>query len=249
MDFENKVVLVSGGTSGIGKNVAINFSNKGATVIIFGRREKEGLEVEYELKAKNKHSKFFKCDITNEESMGIIFNNIMSLYHKLDIAVNCAGIEGNWKKIDEMEYDDFFKVINTNLIGSFICLKNQITQMKKNKSGCIINISSISGLLGFPNGCHYVASKHGILGLTKGLALEVAEYGIRINAICPGAVKTDMLDRILDDKGQLHFANKHPLGRIASPNEISELIMFLASNKSSFITGQSIPIDGGFTIK
>ena len=249
MEFENKVVVITGGTSGIGRDSAISFANNGDTVIILGRREKEGNEVEYQLKLKNNHSKFYKCDITNEELTTSIFKEIINKYKKIDIAINSAGIEGKWNCIEEMNFEDFYKVINVNLMGSFICLKNEILHMKKNKSGNIINISSISGLLGFPNGCHYVASKHGLIGLTKSLALEVAEYGIRINAICPGAVKTEMLDRFLDNKSQIKFASKHPIGRIASPKEISDLIMFLASNKSSYITGQSIPIDGGYTVK
>lgn len=249
MEFENKIVLITGGTSGIGKDSAINFANNGATVIILGRREKEGSEIEFQLKSINNHCKFYKCDITNEELTSSIFKEILNEYKRIDIAINSAGIEGKWNSIEEMSFEDFYKVININLMGSFICLKNQISHMKKNKSGSIINISSISGLLGFPNGCHYVASKHALIGLTKSLALEVAEYGVRINAICPGAVKTEMLDRFLDNKNQIKFASKHPIGRIASPKEISDLIMFLASNKSSYITGQAIPIDGGYTVK
>ncbi|BBH53864.1 SDR family NAD(P)-dependent oxidoreductase [Fluviispira sanaruensis] len=248
MNFNDKVVMITGGTSGIGKKAALDFAEQGAIVNIIGRRSQEGMSVERELKSFNNKNRFYEGDITNEENIRHILNLIISNHKKLDIAINNAGIEGIWSEIETMSLKNFEEVIQTNIIGTFNCLKHEIIQMKKHRSGNIINISSISGLVGFPNGCHYVASKHAILGLTKSLALEVAPHGIRINSVCPGATGTDMLDRLSDSEKQLKFAKRHPLGRIASSTEISKVIMFLAGEDSSFITGQGIAVDGGYTI-
>ncbi|WP_186647354.1 SDR family NAD(P)-dependent oxidoreductase [Fluviispira vulneris] len=248
MNFNDKVVMITGGTSGIGKKAALDFAEQGAIVNIIGRRSQEGMSVEGQLKSFNNKNKFYEGDIKNEESISHIINLIISNHKKLDIAINNAGIEGIWTDIETMSLKNFEEVVSTNIVGTFNCLKHEIIQMKKQHSGNIINISSISGLVGFPNGCHYVASKHAVLGLTKSLALEVAPHGIRINAVCPGATGTDMLDRIADSEQQSKFAKRHPLGRIASTTEISKVIMFLAGEDSSFITGQSIAVDGGYTI-
>lgn len=252
MNFINKNVFINGGTSGIGKECVYEFAKLGANIIFLGRREELGNIIINEISNSGKLCKFLKCDITNENQLKEAFQYISNEFGSLDIAINTAGIEGEWKKIEDINTNELFDIINVNLIGTFNCIKNELINMKtcNKKPKSIVNVSSISGLIGFENGCHYIASKHAINGITKCAALENARNDIRVNAICPGAVSTEMLDRFLPNKkSQEDFAKKHPIGRISSSYEIVNVIKFLASDSSSFITGQCIAVDGGYTVK
>ncbi len=252
-EFEGKIALITGGSSGIGRATAIAFAKKGAKVVIGDRMEKEGQETVAMIKKNGSEAIFFKTDITQATEVKNLVNQTISTYNRLDYAFNNAGTEGILGPSIEESEENWNQVINTNLKGVWLSMKYQIPQMLKNGGGAIVNNASLFGLVGVPNGSIYCASKHGVIGLTKAVALEQATAGIRINSVCPGVIQTDMTDRVFgkddDSEGKVQMAAAHPIGRIGQPEEVANAVVWLCSDAASFITGHSLTIDGGYTVK
>lgn len=244
--FENKVAVVTGGSFGIGQATAIAFAKRGAKVVIADWIEnQETLKV---IKASGGDAKFIKCDVSKSKDVESLLKLTVEAYGRLDFAVNNAGIEGMTAPTHECSEDNFDKTIGVNLKGVWLCMKNELSVMLKQNKGAIVNIASIAGLVGFPGLPAYVCSKHAVVGLTKTAALEYAKQGIRINAVCPGVIKTPMIDRTTgnDKTVEKQFEDMEPVGRMGQPEEVAEAILWLCSDSSSFVTGHAMAVDGGW---
>lgn len=248
--YQNKVVLVTGGTSGIGKTTAIAFASQGAKVVISGRRESEGAAIVEQIRAAGGEATFVRADVTIESDIKALVEATVAKYGRLDIAFNNAGVE-HVGPITEVTAEAFHQVFNINVLGVLLSQKYEIPAMLAAGGGVIINTSSIAGRIGMANVSVYIASKHAVEGLTKVAALEYATQGIRVNAVAPGAIVTDMMERFAgggeDSEGAKYLASLHPMKRLGRSEEIAETVLFLASDRASFITGQSLAVDGGFT--
>jgi NAD(P)-dependent dehydrogenase (short-subunit alcohol dehydrogenase family) len=246
-DLQGRVALITGGTSGIGRDTSILFAKQGAKVVITGRREAEGNETIASVKAAGGEGLFVKSDVSKAADVQSAVQKTVEKFGRLDLAFNNAGIEGNWKPIIEQTEEDWDTVININLKGTWFCLKFEIQQMlKQGGGGAIVNMSSVAGLMGAGGAGIYVASKHGVIGLTRTAALEYAAKGIRVNAVCPAVIETPMADRAFaDPEISKRILAQHPIGRFGKPMEIAEAVLWLCSNKSSFMTGHYIVLDGG----
>ncbi len=250
MKLQNKVALVTGGTSGIGRASAVALAKAGAKVVVSGRREAEGQETVRQIEAVGGQALFVKADVANEADVANLVNKTVEKFGALHIAFNNAGIEGKHATAAEFGAEDYNRVFDINVRGVFHSLKYQIPAILKSGGGSIINTASVLGLIGMPNASVYVASKHAVLGLTKSVALEYAKQGIRVNAISPAVIQTEMFERFAggaDSEVGKFMAGLHPIGRIGQPDEIANTVVFLASDDSSFITGQSITVDGGLS--
>ena len=243
--LENKVALITGSGSGIGKAAAILFAEQGAKVVISDINESHGHSTVEELKKKGGDAFFIKADSSKPEDNEALIKQTIQKYGRLDIAVNNAGIGGPLNATGEYPIDGWQKVIEINLSGVFYGLRYQIPVMLE-KGGSIINVASILGQAGTKFSPAYVAAKHGVVGLTKAAALEYADKNIRINSIGPGYIKTPLVMKSLDDAARNALVGLHPIGRLGESEEIAELILWLASSKSSFVTGAYYPIDGGY---
>jgi NAD(P)-dependent dehydrogenase (short-subunit alcohol dehydrogenase family) len=245
-DLLGKVALITGGTSGIGRDTAVLFAKQGAKVVITGRREAEGNETIALVKAAGGEGIFVKGDVSKSADVQAFVQKTVEKFGRLDMAFNNAGIEGNWKPIIEQTEEDWDTVIDINLKGTWLCLKLEIQQMLKQGGGAIVNMSSVAGLMGAGGAGIYVASKHGVIGLTRTAALEYATKGIRVNAVCPAVIETAMAERAFGaPEVNKRVLAQHPIGRFGKPMEIAEAVLWLCSGKSSFMTGHYIVLDGG----
>jgi NAD(P)-dependent dehydrogenase (short-subunit alcohol dehydrogenase family) len=249
--FEDKVALVTGGGTGIGRATALAFAEAGAKVVISGRRETEGEQTLGLIKKRGGQGLFIKGDVTNESEVEKLIAQTVERYGRLDAAFNNAGIEGEvGKQTHEQSVANYHSVMDINVLGVLLAMKHEVAAMLKNGGGAIVNNASVGGVIGFPGASVYVASKHAVLGLTKTAALEYAKQGIRVNAVLPGGIETPMLNRFTGGPGTDFFnqlAGMHPLGRLGRPEEIAEAVLWLCSNKASFVTGLSLTADGGWT--
>jgi NAD(P)-dependent dehydrogenase (short-subunit alcohol dehydrogenase family) len=248
MELEGKVVLVTGGTSGIGRETALLFTKAGAKVVIAGRRELEGDETVGLIRAAGGDGLFVKTDVSKGSEVAALVQKAVEKFGCLDIAFNNAGIEGAWVPIIRQSEEDWDRTININLKGVWLCLKYEIRQMlKQGGGGAIVNMASVTGLIGSVGAGAYSASKHGVIGLTKTAALENAKSGIRVNAVCPGVIETPMGERLFGAPA-IHksVVGLHPVGRLGRPVEIAEAVVWMCSDRASFMTGQSLVLDGGF---
>lgn len=243
--MENKVVIITGAASGIGKAAAELFANQGASVVISDIQESEGKLIAENITSSGGKASFFKTDVAIPEDMEALVNFTVETYGRLDIAVNNAGIGGELNPIADMSIEGWQKVIAVNLNSLFYGMKYQIPAMLKSGSGSIVNISSILGSVGFAGSGAYTAAKHGIVGLTQTAALEYSAKNIRINAVGPGFIDTPLLNA-LDAETKKQVVALHPIGRLGKSEEIAELILWLGSDKSSFVTGSYYSIDGGY---
>lgn len=249
--FANKVALVTGATSGIGRATAIAFAREGAKVVVSGRRDQEGRETVELVEKSGGQATFVKTDITSESEVAALVAKTLATYGRLDVAFNNAGIEGKLGPIHEQTIENYNQTMNANVLGVFLSLKYEVPAMLRTGGGAIVNNASIAGLIGFPGGAIYVASKHAVLGLTKSTALEYVRQGIRINAVSPGAVETPMLDRFkvgIGAEAAQGFAQAQPIGRVGRPEEIAAAVLWLCSDQASFVVGQSLAVDGGYTV-
>jgi NAD(P)-dependent dehydrogenase (short-subunit alcohol dehydrogenase family) len=247
-DLDGKVGLVTGGTSGIGRETAVLFAKAGVKIVVAGRREAEGNETLEMIRAAGGDGLFVKTDVSKASEVEALVHKAVEKFGHLDIAFNNAGIEGAWVPIVRQAEEDFDRTIAINLKGVWLCLKYEIRQMlKQGTGGAIVNMASVMGLVGSAGISAYSASKHGVIGLTKTAALENAKKGIRINAVCPGFVETPMSDRTLRlPMVHRYILSCHPVGRLGTPREVAEAVVWMCSNRASFMTGQSLALDGGF---
>jgi NAD(P)-dependent dehydrogenase (short-subunit alcohol dehydrogenase family) len=246
-ELQGKVALVTGGTSGIGRDTAVLFAKAGAKVVVTGRREVEGKETVDLIRAACGDGVFVKADVSKAAEVDALVQRTVEKFGRLDVAFNNAGIEGHWLPIVEQSEEDWDQTIDINLKGVWLCLKYEIRQMlKQGGGGAIVNMASAAGLMGLAGAATYSASKHGVIGLTKSAALETARSGIRVNVVCPAVVETPMADRAYEQPEIHKFVlGLHPMGRFGRPEEISEAVLWMCSDRASFMTGQSLVLDGG----
>lgn len=243
MEFKGKNVIVTGGIKGIGKSIALNFAKEGADIIIFdmieeGKEELKGLAENYGVKFE-----YFKVDVSNYSEVEKVVDLLIEKYQKIDFLINNAGITKD-NLLISMQENDWDKVISVNLKGTFNCSKNVVKYMIKKRYGSIVNISSVIGIMGNKGQSNYAASKAGIIGFTKSLAKEVGLRNIRVNAIAPGFIETDMT-KVLPQEVINEYSRLIPMGRMGKPDDVANLSLFLCSERSSYITGQVIHCDGG----
>ncbi len=248
--LENKVALVTGGGGGIGRAAALAFTEEGATVVVADVMVEGGEETVRMIKEAGGEALFVKTDVSRAEDVESLIKTAVDTYGRLDCAFNNAGIEGDTGPLQKLSEENWDRVININLKGVWLCMKYEIPQMLKQGSGAIVNTSSIAGLTGQAT-VAYGASKHGVVGMTKVAALENATNGIRVNAVCPAAVYTPMVENLMnsDENIKAYIENMQPMGRVGQPEEISQAVVWLCSDAASFITGHAMPIDGGLVAK
>jgi len=242
-NLKNKIAIITGASRGIGKIIAELFAKSGAHVVCVARSEKAIETLSESINNSGGSASFLACDISDEKSFNSLINHTVQGYEKLDILINNAGITKD-SLIMRMNSKDWDKVLDINLKGTFHGIKSAIRPMMKNKFGRIINITSIVGLTGNAGQANYAASKAGVIGLTKSVAKEIASRGITVNCIAPGWIKTDMTDE-LNQNIKEEFLNRIPMNRIGTPEDIAYTALFLASDEASYITGQTITVDGG----
>jgi NAD(P)-dependent dehydrogenase (short-subunit alcohol dehydrogenase family) len=247
--LENKTVFITGGLSGIGKACAIAAAKEGANIAVADIKSDTTDVAMDKIKKENPKAIFVECDVSSIAQVEAAIQKVISTFGTLDVALNNAGIGGRSYKIADMPEEEWAKVIGINLTGVFNCMKHELIQMSKQKSGVIVNMASVMGKVGQAMSSHYDSSKHGVIGLTQTAALEYATEGIRVNAICPGFIETPLLTKIglnrhLDVKQ--HIIDLHPMKRLGKPEEIAKGFIFLACDDSSFVSGTALEIDGGF---
>ncbi len=245
-NFQNKVALVTGGSFGIGRATAIAFARQGASVAIVDWIE--DYETLYSIRSEGGRAIFIKCDVSIPSQVQQMVEKTMHEFGRLDFAFNNAGIEGHLAHTQDCTEENWNKTIDVNLKGIWLCMKYEIPEMLKQGKGVIVNCASIAGLVGYPGLPAYVASKHGVVGLTKTTALECARKGIRVNAVCPGAIKTPMIDRVTGKRkeAEQQFADMEPIGRLGQPEEVASAVLWLCSDEASFVTGHALAVDGGW---
>lgn len=246
--FENKIVLVTGGSSGIGRATALAFAQEGATVVVSDVNVEGGEETVRLLQAAGGSGTFLRADVSKALEVESLINRIVETYGRLDCAHNNAGISGPLSSTVDYSEDDWDRLMNINLKGVWLCLKYEIPQMLKQGGGVIVNTASVAGLVGNAMGLGiYGASKHGVVGLTKAAALEYARGGIRVNAVCPGVIKTPMTDLFGEVNPGLEekITASKPMGRLGAPEEVAGAVLWLCSDASSYATGTTLVVDGG----
>jgi NAD(P)-dependent dehydrogenase (short-subunit alcohol dehydrogenase family) len=245
--FVNQVALVTGGTSGIGKATALALAAVGAKVVLSGRREPEGQAVVAEIQKAGGTASYFRADASKESEIAALVAYTVATYGRLDLAFNNAGIEHAGPTTDVTEAD-YRRVFDLNVWGVLASLKHEIPAMLKNGGGSIVNTSSVAGHVGMGGVQIYVASKHAVEGITKSVALEYARQGIRVNAVAPAAIETEMYDRFADSpEKRAYMANLHPVGHTGQVGDIARGVLYLLDPANTFVTGTSLVIDGGFT--
>ena len=247
MDLNNKVAIVTGGATGIGHGIVRTLANLGATVIInYNSSANAAQELVDEINNNGGKAECIQANVSKFDEALKLVNYVIEKHSKIDILVNNAGITAD-NLIMRMSEDDFDRVIDVNLKGTWNCCKHALKHMTKARTGKIINISSVTALVGNAGQSNYAASKAGIIGLTKSLAREVAKRNINVNAIAPGFITTKMTE-VLSDDLIMQMLNTIPLGRLGNVNDVSNLVAFLASDASDYITGQVINVDGGMVM-
>jgi len=242
------VVLITGALTGIGRATAIAFAREGNRVVVSGRREEAGHALVAELRALGVEAEFLRADVRFEAEVSSVVEQTIARFGRIDVAVNNAGTEGQVAPIVEQSVANYEDTFAVNVLGTLLSVKHEMRAMLAQGSGSIINVSSVAGQIGFPGASVYVASKHAVEGITKSAALEAAAAGVRVNAVAPGPVATAMLDRFTgNEEVKAGFLAAIPARRAATPEEIAQTIVFLASDKARYLTGQSIAVDGGYT--
>ena len=246
--LNGKVALVTGGTSGIGKATAIAFARAGAKVVLTGRREKEGAQVVAEIEKLGGDAAFVRADVAKDADVKAMVDFTVDKYGRLDVAFNNAGVEwkGPLEKATEAEYRRIFDI---NVWGVLNSMRHEIPVMLKNGGGAIVNTSSGAGHVGLPEVSVYVASKHAVEGLTKSVALEFARRNIRINAVAPGVIATEMFDRFAGDELRDQITSITPVGRVGAAEEIAAAVLYLCSDDAKFTIGTSLVVDGGYVVQ
>jgi len=247
--FENKVVIVTGGNSGIGKETAIQFAGEGAKVVVAARREDEGNAVVEEIKGAGGEAIFISVDVANPEDVQQMVNQTVETFGGLDYAFNNAGMVGSARApIEDYDLDAWERVMAVNVTGVFLCMKYQIPEMLKRGGGAIVNMASVSGFKGSSGGAAvYATSKHAVIGMSKSAALENAQRNIRVNTVCPAVIDTPLVHDNLfaSEEAKQQVIDWHPIGRIGEPREVAGAVLWLCSDEASFVTGHQMIMDGG----
>ncbi len=253
--FHDKVVLVTGGTSGIGRATAVAFGREGASVALSGRRADEGNRTVELVQAAGGHGLFVRADVSNPADVEKMMATVLSRFGRLDVAFNNAGVEDAAAPFHEQTGENYDRVMGINVKGLWLSMQAEIRQMLKQGggaqgSGAIVNTSSVGGLIAITGNATYVATKHAVIGFTKAAALEYAKQGIRVNAVAPAAIDTEMVQRFATEQAvRDQLARSHPIGRIGQPEEVAEAVLWLASPAASFVTGHTLVVDGGYLAK
>jgi NAD(P)-dependent dehydrogenase (short-subunit alcohol dehydrogenase family) len=248
-NFNNKVVLITGAGNGIGQTTALAFAQQGASVVVADISQTDGEETAAKINKAGGIATFILCDVTKDQDVKALVNRTLEIYGKLDIAFNNAGIEIEQSKLADGEEDVYDRIMDVNVKGVWRCMKYQIPAMLKQPTSVIVNTASIAGLGAAPKMSIYSASKHAVIGLTKSASVEYAKKGLRVNAVCPAVIDTDMFRRatLNDHQKEEYVRNLHPVGRIGQPEEVAAAVLYLCSDMAGFTTGVALPIDGGFT--
>jgi NAD(P)-dependent dehydrogenase (short-subunit alcohol dehydrogenase family) len=251
-EFDGKVALITGGGSGIGRATAVAFAREGAQVVIGNRNVQRGEETVSMIRDAGGTASFKRTDVLVAAEIKALVDHAVTTCGRLDVAFNNAGIEGEAQPtlVDQTEAN-FDAVMDVNVKGVWLSMKYEIPRMLKQGGGAIVNCSSVAGVIGFPGIGIYVASKHAVVGLTKTAALEYSAQGIRVNAVNPAVIDTEMVDRLAAGMNMKKddLTTFHPIGRIGRVEEVAEAVLWLCSGKASFVTGHSLIIDGGFTAR
>lgn len=248
-EFSGKVAIVTGASSGIGRSCAQLYARDGAKVVVSDVDDKGGQETVKIIQAAGGEAAFFKTDVSKPDGCQALVQQTIQTFGRLDFACNNAGISGEQRLIADYSIDGWQKVIAIDLNGVFYCMKFEIPEILKT-GGAIVNMTSILGMVSSSNSSAYVAAKHGVIGLTKSAAIEYSAQGIRINAVGPGAIRTPMVTELEKNKDTKdivdHLVSLHPVGRFGKPEEVAEMVVWLSSNRASFVTGAYYPVDGGY---
>lgn len=250
-EFKNKVAIVTGASSGIGKATALAFAREGAKVMVADITN-DGEETVALIRKEHGEALFQKCDVSKISDVKNMVETAIKHFDRLDYAFNNAGVEGKPASTVDCKEENWNQTISVNLSGVWFCMKYEIPYMLKNPGSAIVNCSSVLGLVGIEAMPAYAASKHGVVGLTKVAALDYAKNGLRVNAVCPGAIETPMLSRFTggtEEGMQSLIDTTEPVGRVGNPNEIAETVLWLCSSRASFVTGQALAVDGGWTVR
>jgi NAD(P)-dependent dehydrogenase (short-subunit alcohol dehydrogenase family) len=244
--MNNPVIVITGALTGIGRATALAFAKNGARLVVSGRREREGKALELELQKLGAEAVFLQADVRHDEEVRRLIDQAVARFGRLDAAVNNAGTEGQPGPIVNQTAESYAATFDTNVLGILLSLKHELRVMSAQKSGSIINISSTYGHKGAARASVYSASKHAVEGLTKSAALEAASSGVRVNAVAPGPTETGMLDRFTGTpENKAALVSGVPMGRVGKPMDVAHMIVFLASEAASFVTGQIVSVDGG----
>jgi NAD(P)-dependent dehydrogenase (short-subunit alcohol dehydrogenase family) len=248
MILQNKVALVTGGTSGIGRATAIAYAQQQAKVVVVGRRMDEGEETVRLIQEAGGEAIFVQADVTKEADVEAMVDKAVGVFGRLDIAFNNAGTVAENPSLIEQTEAEYERTMNVNVKGVWLSMKYEIAQMLKQGSGSIVNTSSGAGVVAVPTQPLYTASKHAVVGLTKAAALQYAKAGIRINVVAPAAIETDMFEAATggQDEVKAYITGLHPIGRIGTSLEVANAVLFLSSDLASFITGETLMVDGGY---
>jgi NAD(P)-dependent dehydrogenase (short-subunit alcohol dehydrogenase family) len=240
------VVLITGALTGIGRATAIAFAHEGARIVVSGRRDEAGHSLVAELREIGVEAEYWRADVRHDDDVRDLVNKTVTRFGRLDVAVNNAATEGRGGLVTEQTAESYLATFETNVLGTLLSMKHELRVMLPQGSGSIVNVSSAYGSVGAPAASVYVGSKHAVEGMTKSAALEVAETGVRVNVVAPGTTDTGMLTRFTNtDENKAALVSTVPVKRLARPDEIAHVIVFVASANASYMTGASIPVDGG----
>src|SRR5213592_4551987 len=244
--MKNKVILITGALTGIGRATALAFAREGAHIVVCGRRDDAGNALATELRALGVEAEYIRADVRHEEDVRSLVDRTVKRFGRLDVAVNTAGTEGKPGPVTEQSAESYAATFDTNVLGTLLSMKHELRVMQAQGHGSIVNLSSTTGSKAAPGASVYTASKHAVEGLTKSAALEAAAFGVRVNAVAPGPVETEMLNRFTRSaERKAGLIAGVPLKRSGTPQEIAQTIVFITSDKASFITGHIIAVDGG----
>jgi NAD(P)-dependent dehydrogenase (short-subunit alcohol dehydrogenase family) len=250
-ELSGKVAIVTGASAGIGRATALGMAGEGAAVVVADVDVERGEQTARDIVDKGGRARFVRTDVTDDASVAAMVQEAAASFGGLDLAFNNAGIEGSPSITHECTPENWQRTLAVNLTGVWSCMRHEIPVMLERGGGSIVNCASVAGLVGFASIPAYVASKHGVVGLTRTAALEYAERGIRVNAVCPGVIETEMIERFTGHQPEAEAAllATEPMGRLGRPEEIADAVVWLCSARSSFVTGQAIAVDGGFVAR